>query len=370
LFADPGLPVPGTTTPGWQLALASADAGSNGWGAFLAGIGLPSALAPAVVAVLLAPLAVIALLALFLPGSPRTIPALVIALLGFVTALVGTHVEVTIIGSTTTPIWAGTGLSLYWLGLIGALIVALEALGRRAAVPAALAGIGVVLVAIPLFAAAAGATIPVIESNGRLLPAFVSAEAVTNPTLGTLELAPQSDGGVAVTLHRGPGTTLDEQSTLNATDTSTSKADGRLAILAGNIASRSGFDIAGELDALQIAFVLVPHTADDSVAATHQRVTDALDGNRILSPVGDTVNGYLWHYTAFAPGKAPSGPGPTETNLGIGILVGQGIVFGLTLLLAIPTTRRRRLRSARVTGDERDDDAGDFELVEPGDADA
>jgi hypothetical protein len=369
LFADPGVPLAGTTTPGWQLALASPDAGSNGWDAFLAGIGMSSAFAPAVVAVLLAPLAVIALLALFLPGSPRTIPALVIALLGFATALIGTHVEVTIVGSATAPIWAGSGLSLYWLGLLGALTVALEALGRRAAVPATLAGIGIVLVAIPLFTAAAGAAIPVVESNGRLLPAFVSAEAVTNASLGTLELAPQPDGGIAVTLHRGPGTTLDEQSTLNATDTATSKADVRLATLAGNIASRSGFDTAGELDALQIAFVLVPHAVDDSAAATRQRVTDALDGNRILSPVGDTVNGYLWHYTAFAAGEAPSGPGPTETTAGLGILIGQGVIFGLTLLLAIPTTRRRRVRSARATVDERDDGDG-FELVEPEDADA
>jgi hypothetical protein len=209
----------------------------------------------------------------------------------------------------------------------------------------------------------------VVESNGRLLPAFVSAEAVTNASLGTLELAPQPDGGIAVTLHRGPGTTLDEQSTLNATDTATSKADVRLATLAGNIASRSGFDTAGELDALQIAFVLVPHAVDDSAAATRQRVTDALDGNRILSPVGDTVNGYLWHYTAFAAGEAPSGPGPTETTAGLGILIGQGVIFGLTLLLAIPTTRRRRVRSARATVDERDDGDG-FELVEPEDADA
>ena len=38
--------------------------------------------------------------------------------------------------------------------------------------------------------------------------------------------------------------------------------------------------------------------------------------------------------------------------VGIGILVGQGVVFALVLLLAIPTTRRRRVRSAKVSGAE------------------
>jgi hypothetical protein len=164
-----------------------------------------------------------------------------------------------------------------------------------------------------------------------------------------------------VTVHRGQGTTLDEQSTLNATDRATSKSDERLATLAGNISSRSGFDIAGELDKLQVAFVLVPHATDDSVAAARQRITDALDGNRILSPVGDTVNGFLWHYEALAPGTAPSGPGPLGTTTGVAIIVGQAIVFGLTLLLAVPATRRRRVRSARA-------DRGEVELIEPEDA--
>ncbi|MEP6481853.1 MAG: glycosyltransferase family 2 protein [Rhodoglobus sp.] len=361
LFADPGVPVAGAAASGWQLAVGSPDAGSAGWANFLSGIGLPPALAPVVLAALLAPLAFLALLALFLPGTRRSIPALLIALLGFATAVLGSHLEVTIIGSVTTPIWAGSALSLYWLGLVGALASALEAIPRRAGLPALVAGLTLAIVAVPLLAAAASGAIPVRESNGRLLPAFVTAEAVTNPSLGTLELSPEPAGGVGVTVHRGQGTTLDEQSTLNATNEATSAADARLATLAGNISSRSGFDVAGELDALQLAFVLVPHTTDNAVAAARQRITEALDGNRILSPIGDTVNGYLWHYDGIGQGKAPTGPGPAATPTGIVILVGQGIVFGLTLLLAIPTTRRRRVRLARVQ-------RGTAELIEPGES--
>ena len=54
---------------------------------------------------------------------------MLIALLGFGTAVFSTHVFVTVIGSQVTPVWAGSGLSLYWLGLCGALMVALESLG-------------------------------------------------------------------------------------------------------------------------------------------------------------------------------------------------------------------------------------------------
>lgn len=128
--------------------------------------------------------------------------------------------------------------------------------------------------------------------------------------------------------------------------------DDRLAVLAGNIASRSGFDIAAELDELQIAFVLLPDADSDAAEAVRQRVAEALDGNRILSPIGETANGYLWYYSAIGDGEAPGGPSIVGTNLGVGILIAQGLVFGVVLLLAIPTTRRRRVRSAKVAGDE------------------
>jgi hypothetical protein len=64
-------------------------------------------------------------------------------------------------------------------------------------------------------------------------------------------------------------------------------------------------------------------------------------------------------------GEAPSGPGPVGTQLGLWIVIGQAIVFGLTLLLAIPTQRRRRVRSAKAMGagteieDTTDDSASD-----------
>lgn len=354
LFAEPGVAVLSPAPSGWQLALGAPAGALHGWDAFLAALGLSTTFGPIIVVVLLGPVAALALLSLFLPGSRRAIPSMLIALLGFATAVVGAHIEVTIIGSQTTPIWPGAGLTLYWFGLVGGMVVALEALGRGAAAPSFVAGIALVVVAIPLFAAAASGSIAVTESNGRLLPAFVSAEAANRPQLGTLQLTAQPDGGIGVTVHRGEGTTLDEQSTLDATSTELSDADVRLAVLAGNIASRSGFDIASELDELQLAFVLLPPTADAEADVVHQRIAEALDGNRLLSPIGNTSTGYLWHYEALADGEAPSGPGPSGTPIGLGILIAQGVIFGLALLLAVPTTRRRRVRSAEATGDEDD----------------
>lgn len=352
LLAEPGVPVVTTAPSGWELAVGSPGESLNGWSTFLASIAAPSAAAPLVVIALLAPLGILALLALFLPGSRRSIPAMVVALLGFLTAVIAVHVEATVIGAQTTSVWSAPGLSLYWLGLLGATVASLEALRRAAALPALVAAVALLLLAVPSVASAASGTMAVGSSNGRLLPAFASAQAASDPTLGTLQITAEADGGVAVTVHRGLGTTLDEQSTLAATDTETDESDARLATLAGNISSRSGYDIAAELDALHIAFVLLPDTTVESAEPTRQRVAEALDGNRILTPIGNTANGFLWNYAALGDGSAPTGPNPVGTPFGVTVIVGQAVIFGATLLLAIPTTRRRRVRTAKVTGDE------------------
>ncbi len=349
LFAEPGLPVAGSAPSPLHLALGESATGLIGWEAFLAPLGLPAGIAPIVVVALLVPLGILAVLSLFLPGTRRSVPAMVLALLGFATAVLASRLMVTTIGSETTSIWAAPAVSLYWLGLTGAMVVTLDVIRKAATAPALIAAVTLVTLAVPMLTVAASGGADVAASNGRMLPAFATAEAANRPDLGTLQITAQAGGGVATTLHRGLGTTLDEQSTLAATDESLGDADDRLATLAGNLASRSGFDIAGELDSLQIAFVLVPNVVDNSAASTRQRVADALDGNRLLTPIGSTANGFLWNYGDLADGTAPTGPGPLDTQVGVWIIVGQSIVFGLTLLLAIPTTRRRRVRAARAS---------------------
>ncbi|MCY7411685.1 MAG: hypothetical protein LH471_01385, partial [Salinibacterium sp.] len=355
LFVDPGVTVVRSAPSGSQLVIGSAAGDGLGWASVLAQFGAPASGAAIVVIVLLAPLAILALLAVFLPGARRSIPSLVVALLGLATAVIGNQLLLASVGANVTPIWPGAALSLYWLGLIAAATGALEALGRRAALPAIVLAVTSLLLAVPFVSALSTGASTVSAGNDRLLPAFVTAEAASQPDLGTLELVAQSDGSLAATVQRGAGTTLDERSTLQSTNAELSEPQRRIAILAGNIASRSGFETAAELDALQIAFVLLPTPAnapanapaDAAAEAVRQRTVEALDGNRILTPVGDTAFGFLWRYGGLADGAAPSGPGPLDTSLGTAILISQGIVLGLTLLLAVPTPRRSRVRSAR-----------------------
>jgi hypothetical protein len=345
LAADPGLPSAAGTASGWQLALGSPVNGYSGWSDVAAALGLPELAAPVIVAALLAPVAALALLALFLPGSRRSIAAMVVALLGFATAVVAAHIQVASIGATTTPVWPGSGLSLFWLGILGAVVVALEALGRAVVVPALLAAATALVLAGPLLAAPISGESGIRASSGRMLPAFVSAEAATNPELGTLVLTAQQDGSLAAVLQRGEGTSLDSQSTLATTNVRPTEAQERIATLAGNLASESGFDTVAEMQELQIGFVLSPAATGDAAVATRKRAGEALDGNPALTAIGETATGFLWRYGGLAEGDAPDGPGPLGSPLGIIVTLTQSIVLVVTLLLAVPTGTRRRRRT-------------------------
>ena len=342
ILADPGVPSLFGAASGWQLALGAPAGGSSGWSAVTASLSLPSAATLLIVAALLAPLAALAVLSVFLPGSRRAIPLLAVSLLGFVTAVASAHLELSHVGATTTPIWPGSGLSLYWLGLVGAAVVALDALASAVVLPALLAVAGSVVLAVPLIAAPLLGTATVVETNGRMLPAFVTAQSRTQADVGTLELTAQADGSIAAVVHRGAGTPLDEQSTLGAT--SVHQVDADLAAIAGNVAARSGFDIGPALEKAGISFVLVPEAQPGAAAATRTRAADALDSNELFVAIGETDFGYLWRYTGAAEGL------PAETAPPLQLIV-FGLVFGAAAMLAIPTGTRRRPVAA-ATGDE------------------
>ena len=360
LLADPGVSVATLAPSGWQLAVLSPVDGFNGWEALFSGLSMPALSAPIAVAALLAPLGVLALLGLFLPGSRRAVPSMVLALLGFVTAIVSSHIEVSFHGSAAVAIWAGSGLSLMWLGLIGSAIVALEALGKAQTVPSLVVVVATMALAVPLIAAPLAGTALVTASSGRMLPAFVTAEAANDPLVGTLELVAQNDGGLAAVLHRGTGTTLDARSTLAATSKSISPAHERIAVLAGNLASRSGFDVETELRELGIGFVLSPVVSGEDAKATRVRVGESLDANPAFTAIGSTANGYLWSFDGRVGGEADDAsattepeatapniplPDPVASPLGAGILAGQLLIIVMTVLLAIPTSGRARARS-------------------------
>jgi hypothetical protein len=309
-----------------------------------------------VVAALLAPIGVLALASLFVPGASRAIPAALVALLGFVTAVVATHLQAAYSAAHPSPIWPGSALSLFWMGLIAAALVALESF-RRAALPLGiLAAITCAVLSIPLLGTYNLGT-TTVQASGRVLPAVVTVEAQTHPRIGTLVLTPQNGGSLAATIERGAGTTLDDQSTLASTSRKLSAADQEVAVLAGNLASRSGFDASGSLNKLSIGFVLLAADAPNSSA--HARAVEALDSNPLFTPVGQTANGLLWRYGKATDVNSARPLGNTDTPLGAGILIGQGVIFGLTLLLGIPTARRRR--RGKVSGSEPEEPSRTFD---------
>lgn len=353
VLADPGVVQPFEAPSGWGLVISRPDGGSADWNALLELAGLGGGqwgnLVPAI---LLAPLALLALLSLFLPGARRSIPALAVAAIGLGTAWVAVHVQATSLGAATTGPWPGAALSLYWLGLVGALVVALEVLGRAAVATGAVVVVAAALAVAPALLAPVVGTSPVHPGDGRLLPSLAAAAANADPGIGTLVIVPQPDGSIAARLERGEGATLDDQSALFAGRTEASDEDVALAELAGNLASHGGFDAVPELQRLQIAFVFVPPLAadaEDDEVAVRERVTESLDATAELNP--ESVSGYgaLWAYPGL---ERVDDPAPERGAYGIAVLLVQGAVFLFVLLLALPTRRRRRVVQTRSSLDE------------------
>jgi hypothetical protein len=338
LLADPGPAVPVDEPSGWLLLLGHPSATDDRWGAVGAALGLPLAtLAPAV---LLAPLALFALLAVFLPGARRAIPSLAVALGGLATAVLATHLNVAIAGSEVVTPWAGGALSLYWIGLVGAAVVGIDAIAPAGLLTGAIALLAAAGAVVPLLAVPLAGPATVVAGTTRQLPALVAAQADADPGIGTLILTAQADGSLAATIARDGGTTLEETSTVVTTRAHVRPEDAALAQLAGNLASRSGFDPEPELQRLRIAFIVVPVVPSDATgpqAAVRQRASEALDATPVLTPTGQTP---LWEYTGLDDSDAVA---YEPTRVAVGIPIGQGVIVLIALLLAIPTSRRRRV---------------------------
>ena len=255
------------------------------------GLALPGASAAVIVTVLLLPLGALALLALFVPRSRRAIPCLSVALLGFVTAVVGSRIEVAVArrcrpcrsGRAPRSACSGSGSS-------AAAAVALDALGRAAVASAFLAAVAATALAVPLLGAVLAGTAEVRPGSGRILPAVVTAEAAFSPSVGTLLIAPEADSehlDRPRSAARAPPSTTSRRSPRPTPRRA--QAEAALATLAGNLASRSGIDARQRLSDLDIGFIVLADRADGD--PIHRRVAEALDSNDALSPVGETANG-------------------------------------------------------------------------------
>jgi hypothetical protein len=227
--------------------------------------------------------------------------------------------------------------------------------------PSLVAVLAATIAVSPLLVAPLAGTAKVQPTTGTVLPAYVVAEGGSRPNIGTLVLAPQSDGSLAASVERGAGNSLDDQSTLAATSSSLTASKKSLLTLAGNLASRSGLDSTALLQSDRIGFVLLRTSAGTGQAAVHERAQDALNGNGKLTPVGTTSVGLLWRYHAL-PSNGLASANPNGGIVRAWILGIQGGILLVTVLLAVPLrgTRRRSsvasVEGERATLGEDDDD--------------
>ncbi|MGA1835528.1 glycosyltransferase [Herbiconiux sp. 11R-BC] len=345
ILADPGLPVWRAPVSVTHLLLGLPESGLAGWESIGASVGIAPGVVAIVLAALAVPLGLLALASLFLPGSYRAVFAAVVAILGFGTAVLATQLALATSGSQAVAIWPGSGLSLYWLGLSGAALFALAAVPRIAGLPAVVASVAIAVIVLPMGLGVLFGTAEAKPGTGIQLPAYVTAESSTTPRVGTLLLAPQASGALAAQVVHGAGPTLNEQSTLASTNTLVDDKRVELASIVGNAAAVSGQDAASRLTALGIQFVVLEPTAADQAGPGADDITartaNALNSNPQFTLIGNTDTGRLWQVAGTTTAASLPAPSPTNTGWATGVLVliVQGFVFGVALLLALPAGR-------------------------------
>lgn len=347
LLADPGAVQ--------SLAQASSDAvgrlliaqgfpapGHGGWDVLLGAEIAPFA------ALLLAPVAILALTSALSPRWRAGFALLITTMTGLITAILAVGIAVSFTDGDVVPLWPGTGLSLAWLGAVGAALVTLDTVVARPALRSAAAlvtGAAVVVCAVPGLLAVNLGEAQIRNGATSTLPALVAAHAADDADSGTLIMTPLDDGSLATELVWGPSDTLGAQTTMLSTATRVQGDD--LATGAVDLISSRDFDAAAELAGHGIAFVLLssaPGRSDQARSMVDAAVT-AIDQRPGFVKAGETPNGMLWQVDSEISERAQ----PTETQRAAGHLVGwaQLIVVLSALLLAIPTRASRREARAR-----------------------
>ncbi|MGC5222249.1 glycosyltransferase [Micromonospora sp. DT81.3] len=361
LLADPGLPWAGpqvAADPAGRALLAAGfpTTDPGGWLAMLAGRGIE---APVWwVPLLAAPLALLALLAPLTPRWTSGMVLLGVGLAGIGTAFASVSLVLAHWQSQSVAVWPGTGLSLAWIGVVGAALVTLDAglaprpaFARPLLALVAVLGLAVVAVA-PLTAAARGASF-LTNGPATTLPAYIAAAARDTASMGTLILTPQNSGGVAAQVVWGGSETLGGQATILTTRTAGTEADAALANLVADLVTPSAADVATELAQQGLSFVLLSPAAEpesEDARALRLQAISSIDQRAGLVPVGETPKGVLWRVAGdVAPRTALTAE---QRQVSQTITVSQLAVLALALLLAVPTAASRRAarNSPRIVG--------------------
>ncbi|MHA3723355.1 glycosyltransferase [Leucobacter sp. HY1910] len=355
LLIDPGVTqnyTPGTT---WHMLLGFAQFGLEGWGELLDGFGFGGPPATLLVGLMLAPIAVLAVAGAVTAQVKSTVFLTLTGGLGMITALAADHLRLVVLGDTAVALWAGSGLTVYWLSVLGLAGLGATAL-RRAATPAAsLALVGAVIAILPLGAQLTTGQVP-FAAGSTQMPAIVRAAGETDPGVRTLVLKAKAPHTVQAALVTGSGERLDQIRSAPEAPEATEE-DLAVADITAGLASEGGADMSDALREAHIGFVLLGNGGDDVERAQLQRV---FDQNAALATSNLTDQGLLWRVTdSRAAGEVPGDSTEQLDGTSISghtIWLGQIVVLLGMLLLALPTgevtwrpeKRRKQPRAAKV----------------------
>lgn len=348
LLADPGSvwsgPQAGVDAASRVSVAAGFPAGDGaGWPQLFEAMGLPGGALIALI--LVVPLGALALLSLLTPRIGAAAVLVGITLLGVGTGFAAALLFVRTNGEASIALWPGSGVSLAWLGATGAAIVAVQALSGRARRSrlwwaAGLTAVAITVLAVPTLGAISRGDSQLTNGPVSTLPAFVAAAGRDDPTVRTLVLTPQSDGGVQARVVWGASETLGGQSTARSIAREATHDDEQIADLAANLVAPSGADASAMLADADIAFVLLGGSVDgvsDEARALRLSAEASIDQRAGLVAVGDTSRGVLWRVSDAT--VAPPAAQPRATGVIVGVQLAVAVI---ALMLAVPTAASRR----------------------------
>jgi len=339
VFIDPGVTVNYSPGSAWSMLIGFPEAGLAGWPAIFDAVGISGLPVTVIVGILLAPVAVLGLLGLYVTRVRQTLTGVLLAGLGLITAQFAPDMLFASVGSEAVALYTGSGILLYWLGLATLIPAGVAALRKAAPAGTTVAAVAMVAAVAPLlFTLAVAAT--TITPDASRLPAVVRATAQTEPNVGTMLLTAQAGGAVASTLERGTGTTLDDLRTARFAGPLRDD-ELQVAELTGGLVSPGQAGIGSDLAAAGIEFVVVTLesavTGGDTEART--ALLGTLDSNPDLTSIGTTEAGDLWRVNATA-GTETMVTDTTRaalTPLEQGVWLLQLLIVLGVFLMALPT---------------------------------
>lgn len=337
ILLDPGLTPAFDPGNPWHLMIGFPEFGLHGWASLLSGIGLGNAPTTLLVGVLMAPLAVLALLGLYTAPARVSIFAALAAGLGLGTAIASAQLQLTSLGGEPLSVWTGSGIALFWIGLLTLAATGVSVLRKAAAPLVAVAAIGAVVAVLPVATHLVLKHSAVQPGAGRL-PALIQAAGDLDPEVGTLVLNATGDRAVHAQVERGSGVRLDTLRTAQVQPESTEEEQ-QIAALVGQLASTGGGDLRDALAAERIEFIVLLQNdgvSDGAAELERGALQGALDQNASLSSAGETSSGLLWRVEL--PVEAPVEVTPERAPIfAMPLWWAQIAVLGAMVLLALPT---------------------------------